>query len=385
MYTIGRAMGHAKTITLNAKSSWFREIGQMCVQDALVEFFSRDWPFLHGEGVVTTTPPYLEGTITTTEGDATLVGVGTTWDPTWPTPAIIRTENGRGEEFLVTSFTNGTSLEIDTPWPYDSEAGVGYTIEFPCYEIPEYLNIDGVMTAYAFKRFVAGNSYKELMAFRHGWLFSGYPAWYAIVPGTANTPTKIWLSPSPNDTYTFRYTYKAAVPDFLIHQYGTATFTAGSPTVTGSTGSGVAATNWNSMGFNATGKFIEVLDDSDPQPFVSGEILSVGGAASITLTANWGGRSTSAGVAYGISPQLNIQDDLIPAFRSLVESYVLARVKPESAMLARQMYQSQLNDALQRYERDAATLFPRGVNGWTQQNDAECGPGMPTELLVRTV
>lgn len=386
MYTIGRAAAHAKLACTNAGSRWYDELSKIAVEDSLVEFFSRNWPFTHGEGVVTTTPIYNTGTLSTTTNNAQIIGAGTTWSASWPTPAILRIENGHGEEFLVTSFDSPTTLTIDTEWPYDNDTLLEYSLEFPAYDIPDYMDIDNVMTAYAFRRIVAENTYGELMAFRHGWLIAGYPGWYTIIPGNGTSSQKLWISPSPVDTYTIRYTYKTAIPQFFIWNNGTASVTNALDTVTGSTGANNGGTNWNTTGVGIVGKVFEIVDPAYSHPYNNGIVDSspAPGATTLSLVNNWNGR-TLTNAQYCISPQIVMPDDCIPLFRNLVESYVYARVAPERAAMSRQMYQSSLSDAFQRYERDGSSKHPRGVCDWSSDGrESTLGPGYPTELIVRT-
>jgi hypothetical protein len=382
MYTFGRVVEHAKLLCSNAQSRYSDELIKLCAEDALVEFHSRKWPFMHGEGVITTTPMYNTGTVTANNGNTTITVASGTWDTTWPTPAIIRIDEAGGEEFLVTSFDTSSTLTIDTEWPFTTGTTYTYTLEFPAYDIPSYMEIDNVMTAYAFKRFVTGASYGSLMEMRHGWLLSGYPGWYTIIPGNGTRSQQIWISPTPNDEYTIRYTYKVAVPDFFVWNYGTASVTASNNAVTGSTGSNAQGTNWNAVGETIVGKIFEITDPAYPHPYNGIAVGAVGGATSLTLASNWDGRTVTS-ARYSISSQITMPDDCIPMFRSLVESYVYARIgEGDRAAGARQIYTAQLSDSLIRYERDASVKRSRGVNDFNGGRDADFGPGFPTELVV---
>jgi hypothetical protein len=379
VYTIGKAVAHAKLTCQEAKSRYFNELGKLCVEDSLVELFSRPWPFLHGEGAITIEPMHNDGTVSLVNGSASVVGVGTGWDTAWPIPAVIRIEGSSGDEFLVASFDSATGLTLDEPWAYDSISGADYTIEFPAYEIPNYTAIEGVMSAYGWYNPLIATTYKQLMELRRGWYVSGYPLCYAVIPGNGTTTSKLWLSPSPASVYTVRYSYKSAIPEFLIWDFGTASVANASPNVTGT------LTHWAKSGLTLQGNILEITDPAPTakQDHVYGTVQTVTNDTAIVLTSNWLGR-TASGSAYSISPQIVMPNDMIPTFRSLVESYVYARILPERAPQARGIYQSMLNDSLGRYARAKDFGGMVGVLG-KRGDGAECGPGMPTELIVRTV
>jgi hypothetical protein len=379
VYTIGKAVNHAKLLCSEAKSRYFAELGKLCVEDALVEFCSREWPWTHGEGVITTTAGYNTGTLTVTQGDATVTGVGTTWLTTWPSPAVIRIQGANGDEFLVTAITNGTELELDTEWPYDSDSGLAYTLEFPAYEIPNYIAVESVMSNYGFRAVTSMASYAAIMEMRRGWVNSGYPVWHAIIPGNGTTTTKLWISPSPSTVYTVRYVYRSAVPAFSIWDYGTATVSNVSASVTGS------ATHWDKTGITLPGNVFEISDPANRQDYVTGLVSASGLAAgALNLTAAWTGRDAT-NASYSISPQISIPDDMIPTFRTLVESHLYARIgKGDEAAFRRQIYQAMLQDAMGRYSRNKDFKGMAGVLGG-RQLDADLGPGLPTEMTVRTV
>jgi hypothetical protein len=380
VYTIGKAVSHAKLLGQESKSRYYNELGKLCVEDSLVELFSREWPFKQGEDVITVEPMHNDGTVTVVQGDATVTGVATAWDfANWPTPAIIRIHGSGNEEFLVGTFTSATELELDEPWPYDSDADVEYTLEFPAYTIPNYISISGVMSSNSFYTPLVATSYKHMMELRRGWITSGYPVGYAVIPGDGTTQSKIWLTPTPNSIYTVRYQYKTAIPEFLIWDFGTASCANSSVNVTGS------GTHWAKSGLTLAGNIFEITDPAATakQEYITATVQTVTNDTALVLTSQWAGRDAT-GSAYSISPQISMPNDMIPTFRALVESYVYARINPERAPQARAIYQAMLNDALGRYSRVKDFGKMRGVLDH-QATDAERGPGMPTELILRTV
>lgn len=383
VYTIGKVVEHAKLLCSEAKSRYFNELGKLACEDSLAEFWSRAWPFFHGEGVLSTTAPYSVGTVAVNKGATLVTGTGTTWVTTWPTKAMIRIDGSGNDRFLVATFTSPTTLTLDAAWPYDNVAAANYTLEFPCLELPNYLDIKGVMSSYGWYKGVSPMTYQELMIARMGWLLSSYPYWYCIVPGDGlNSTTKLWLSPSPNSVMTIRYSYKANVPAFLMWDYGSVTVNNGAAAVTGT------GTNFDKTGLSLGGNIFEITDPApaNAQPYITGLVSASGiTATNVNLTSNWTGRTVATPAAYAISPQIAIPDDVIPAFRMLVDSYVYARINPELAGQRRAMYQSAVNDLACRYERSGDAMKTRGVFGYDPANFAEYGPGIPTELIVRTV
>src|SRR5688500_18133667 len=131
---------------MEASGQYFLDIALMAAEETLADFYSHDWPFNVGEAGITTIAPYTTGTIAAVNGSTTITATGTTWNTSWPVPAIIRPAEG-GEPFVVTAFNSTTGLTIDRAWPFDSDASMTYSVEFPSYTIPEYITISAVSFA----------------------------------------------------------------------------------------------------------------------------------------------------------------------------------------------------------------------------------------------
>jgi hypothetical protein len=112
------------------------------INDALGEL-SRAfrWSWLKTDGGIISREPFTDGTITLTEGDATVTLAG----GTWPTYAATGQLLIGGIYYKVASRTNGTVIELEDEYAGTTESGVGYTMYFDEYDLPSDCMIFGKM------------------------------------------------------------------------------------------------------------------------------------------------------------------------------------------------------------------------------------------------
>ena len=100
---------------------------------------------------VTPMSDYQVGTVTVTNGDATVTGDGTTWTSSMVGRYFRVDNNGIGDSskwYQVASFTSSTEIELDAVWEEETEASMNYTISmaptaFPS-EFHEFILYEGL-------------------------------------------------------------------------------------------------------------------------------------------------------------------------------------------------------------------------------------------------
>jgi len=92
-------------------------------------------------------PDYVTGTVTATNGDATITGSGTTFTSDMPGRWIrVTSPAGDGEWYQIDSYTSATALELKNTYQGITVAGASYTIaEMP--DLPEDFHITPVYGA----------------------------------------------------------------------------------------------------------------------------------------------------------------------------------------------------------------------------------------------
>lgn len=110
------------------------------INDALGEL-SRAfrWSWLKTDCDFITNEPYQEGTLTLTEGDATVTLTGGTF-PTWAAEGQFLIG---GIYYRVATRTNGTTLEMTTTFAGETQSGVGYVLYRDQYDLPSDCMIFG--------------------------------------------------------------------------------------------------------------------------------------------------------------------------------------------------------------------------------------------------
>lgn len=104
------------------------------VNDALDMVSSeKEWPFLLRKGYLTLNGAYTTGTITLTDGDATVTLASGTW-PTWAASGKIYVS---GQVFDVLSRTSGSAIELTTDFNGTTTSGLSYVIYQNQYDLPD--------------------------------------------------------------------------------------------------------------------------------------------------------------------------------------------------------------------------------------------------------
>lgn len=316
MYTVGRLVEEARRIADDASSTWFLDILLQSAEETLADFYSQEWPFATGEGSVATVAPYDTGTITLTNGSASVTGSGTTWDTAWPTPAILRPADDSGEPLVVLSFDSTTGLTLDRTYPHATPSSpVTYTLEFPCYPISEYIAVSGVMIAQsAWHAPLVIESLQSILYNRMWWTPGSYPCEFFLIPGDGTTSAKLVLNPAPSQIETIRFRYTRAVPDFRCYVgSGTGTGEGGLATLAaGGTALTATGATFQKMGYSLVGHYFEAADQTDIYSLVS----AVGSDTGATV-ATWGGTALTSASFY-ISPKILMPDHFRPMLRDLM-------------------------------------------------------------------
>lgn len=376
MITYGRLLEDFRTIAKEATAAYWLKNAHLLMEEALTIFYDQKWSFHEGEGVFATTAPYLTGTISATNGSRTITGTGTTFNTNWPVPAVLRPSGGNGDSYLVTSFDSTTQLTLDIAagWPQPSESGMGYIVEFPFYDLPNYTRLTGFcesrLTGW---RNLSIAAYETLLSQRPLAPQSFWPGNYYFTPTDGTTSGKIFIWPAPAEVFTLRYRYTRTLPDFRYYNTGASATTNGSAVVTGNS---LVDFRQSARGYDLTGQYFEFIG----QTYRPVAVASVTDATHLNLASSWAGLSTSDS-PYCISTGLLIPDDLKPLIRTIMRWKYQCDEAPQLAPESERRFRQELNRAKTRYEptREAPAVTPAG-NPWGF--DWGAGPQIPTILRL---
>lgn len=178
------------------------------------EKYAHEWSFLRPVETLTTTTPYITGTVGVAAGVVTLSGG--TW-PTWAAQGILTVD---GATYTVASRTSNSEIVLDDT-SVTVTAGETYSLGRYAYDLPvDCATVDGPMT------YTAGQSIRQFQVEEYPEtailqeltyeLTTGYPRKFAVRPKaidmTANTAYELLLSPTPDGVYSFYYHYRVAIP-----------------------------------------------------------------------------------------------------------------------------------------------------------------------------
>lgn len=119
-----------------------------------------NWSWLRYSGVVTLEKRYTTGTVTLTEGDATITLAGGTWDITW----VSRQIYVNGEVYAIASFTNANEAELNRVAKF-SGSGLAYTMFRSVYTLASRMRCVNVLQPTQTPWEPLGIVTPELMAF----------------------------------------------------------------------------------------------------------------------------------------------------------------------------------------------------------------------------
>ena len=171
-----------------------------------------DWRFLKKFATITTTAPYSTGTITLTDGDATVTLATGTW-PAWAAQGSLYYN---GNEYGVASRTDGSDIELDAAWGDDTVAGASYELRRVAYDLPDDFGQPNSWFTYAAsvnRKPMKRIGTNDLLALRSGHATTGYPYVAAIRAKTADFDNtggqrfEVLFHPLADAAYVFGYSY----------------------------------------------------------------------------------------------------------------------------------------------------------------------------------
>ena len=173
---------------------------------------AHEWRFLKKFTTITTTAPYSTGTLTLTDGDATVTLVGGVF-PSWAAQGSLYYN---GHEYGISSRTDDTNIELSVAWGDDTVSGVSYELRRIAYDLPDdfgqpdsWFTYEASNARNPLKRIAA----TDMLALRLGWNTTGYPSVAAIRAKTSafdNTDgqrLEVMFHPLADAAYTFGYSY----------------------------------------------------------------------------------------------------------------------------------------------------------------------------------
>lgn len=127
---------YARRMSVDITGTKADTIIKSAVHDALDMVSSeRTWPWLLRRAYLTLRQPYTTGSLTVTNGDATVTLATGTW-PSWAASGRLFFNS---QIIDVASRTNGTTIELATEWGGETASGVGYILFQNEYELPDDL------------------------------------------------------------------------------------------------------------------------------------------------------------------------------------------------------------------------------------------------------
>ena len=220
---IGRFLGHGHDPTdWEADTEVVADIGDLLrsgVRRVLTppplpnEKYSHEWSFLRPAATLTTTAPYVTGTVTIVAGVATIAG------GTWPSWAAQGALTIAGGTYAVASVVGADLTLADTSVAAD--AGTTFSLGRVAYDLPlDFANIDGPLIYAAGQSILQSEveriSEYQLLGQLNSELLRGYPRLYAVRPKaidmTASTAYELLISPTSDAAYSLYYHYRVAIP-----------------------------------------------------------------------------------------------------------------------------------------------------------------------------
>ncbi len=201
-----------------------RLLAEQWVNDAL-EFISleHDWPELDTFAWLDTVDDYATGTVTFTQADATVVGVGTTF-----TSAMAGRKIAAGYNepwFGIETFTDGTNLEMERAWAFATSAGSDYIIYEDVYSLDatvEKLYNKQVTLHSATGGFLRRLTQIDAMHQDDLPRGTGEPEGFFLVENDSSGNKQIQLgSKIPDDIYVIRYGFKKKHADMTTDNQST--------------------------------------------------------------------------------------------------------------------------------------------------------------------
>jgi hypothetical protein len=335
-----------------------------------------NWSYYYARGRVNSVAQQTKGTVQYTDAtltvqlDAASVLAGITF-PTWsPFGQIVITQNdptfinpNAGYNYFIQSMPTSTSLILGQAVGADLPAGTTYTLYRDTYPLPfdfrsadEVLNLNNTGPL----KYCHPRDWLNAQRLRRG------PATPAIYTFTGDTRyfggMEIKLFPAPDNVYAFDFLYQRLPRPIIISSYnaGTASLTAGSPTVNGNGTVWTPSMVGSNIRFSSDNKTKPTGRDGT-NPFVEEHIiLAVVNNSTITLVDN--AVNNLSGNAYNISDPIDIEDG---AMRSFVQREVEKQIRLARRVKATPEEVKEYESAqIRAWERDARS-FARRVAGET--------------------
>lgn len=178
------------------------------------------WKWLEREGHFTTTSGYSTGTVTTTNGSATVTGSGTSWNTSSNVLADDKFNGGEGGFYRISAVGGDTSLTLATEFAGTALSGDTYNIYRDEYDLADgVLELQSVRLLDPARSLVILSPYEWEEITKGDWEV-GEPEYAMLVgsdaseSGNTGTNQRLQLWPLPDATYAYTYKYRtmATVP-----------------------------------------------------------------------------------------------------------------------------------------------------------------------------
>lgn len=186
------------------------DVVDRALNDVLQEICqSYNFSWLYGSSSFITAAPYTTGTVTLTEGSATIIGTDTVW-----TSAMVgRKFSCGGATYVISTVTPSTELTLTTVYAGTSGTGLSYRIYQDEYslasDVEDVLSMRDENNSYRLDKLgieVMDSYWPVREAF-------GYPVKYSMIGYDSSGYTKVALYPIPNQARNVYYRYKKRVTE----------------------------------------------------------------------------------------------------------------------------------------------------------------------------
>jgi len=166
------------------------------------------WKFDFARGYLDVPASYSTGTVSVTNGDATVTGSGTAWN-TNSNAAAGRIMSINGVEYVISSITSDTELELTATFGGTTASAQSYIV----YQTEFSLASDCVTVERVWDLTnnceLRGTSHLALKSRAVDWEEAGRTIWYAELGEDASANRRIMISPYPSAYARLEYWYEA--------------------------------------------------------------------------------------------------------------------------------------------------------------------------------
>lgn len=187
-----------------------------CANEAIQAMFKiKGNPHTNSQASITTSAPYSDGTVATTQGSPVVTGTTTVWTSTNAPAGAAFGVAGYNDIMRISSVQSNTSLTLEKPWPYAAVSGEAYTIAVDDYELPgdffDFYNTSvslGGPNARRLDVITPSDMEMQRYSLRLVPLQVGRPGLVTVYGKSSNGNWQARVDPFPDDAYVLNFLYR---------------------------------------------------------------------------------------------------------------------------------------------------------------------------------